>query len=297
MAIISPSAERSSSPISTQAPVQGTQVPATPSIRKQTDIGEASVPREETVPVKEEDKISPKFAALARKERALREQARALQSERELLKAIQAENETMKAWRGKLSTDPLSVLTEAGVSYDQLTQSLLNSNQTVDPEIVKLKQELQAIKSAQAKTETSISDAQKQQYEQAKTQIKREVTLLIDGNDDFETIKSMQAEDAVVDLIEEHFKQQGVLMSIDEASKEVEEFLLEEALRIARLKKVQSKLTPALAASVTEKQVAPPQKKPPLTLSNRQAPQATQPLTAKERRARAIAAFRGETLN
>lgn len=279
--------------ITAQAPLPTTPIAATTA--KQIDTIVPPVSQEVTEETKKEPSLTPQHVALARKEKAIREQMRAVQAEREAIQAEKAEMVSLKSWKAKLAQEPLSVLTEAGVTYDQLTQSLLNSPQA-NPEIEKLKQELRAeIKAAQ----DSIADQSKAQeqakYEQVKKQILSDVTLLVDGDEAFDMIKSTQSQNAVVELIEEHFKENGVILSLEDAAKEVEEYLLNEAYKMAQYKKVQAKLNPKPIEPTPAEKSPPPQKASP-TLTNRVTPSSTKPTTAKERRERAIAAFMGQKL-
>ncbi len=79
---------------------------------------------------------------------------------------------------------------------------------------------------------------------------------------------------------------------MEEAAKEIETYLLDEAMKLAGLNKVKQRLKPAAPQAATEKPPGEPaskqsQAKPTLT----NAMSATRPLTPKER---AMLAFRGE---
>ncbi|NDC25349.1 MAG: hypothetical protein EBZ49_14645 [Proteobacteria bacterium] len=237
------------------------------------------------------DQSAERFAQLARKEKALRAQARQLQEQQKAWQEQQAKSQS--SWKDQVKNDPLSVLAEAGLTHDQIAEMLLNSRPD-DMEMRRVKAELQALKNAQQEQFSKIQDAQKAAYEQAVKQVSREVNMLVDGNEAYETIKATKSQTAVVELIKQTYDEDGVLLSAEEAADMVEEYLTDEALTLAKLKKVQSKLAPPEAAQSGD-EVQQNQK--PLiqtkTLTNT-VTTASKPMTKADRRARAIAAFKGE---
>lgn len=248
-----------------------------------------------------EEPLSKHYANLARKERALRVQAQRLQAEREAFKASQAatkpiEVDTSKFIdRERLLQDPFAVLNELGVSYDQLTNSALNQPKPEEIAYKKLendlRQELKSVKEAQEKAARDAEQQQTQSYQQAVNQIRNDAKQLVNSDPDtYEAIRSTGSINDVVELIEETFKQDGVLLSVEDAAREVEEYLAEEAFKLSQLKKIQNRMRanapkPAPAQSLqTEKPQAGLK-----TLTN--AISSTRQMSARER---AIAAFKGE---
>lgn len=235
-----------------------------------------------------QDPLAPKWAALARQQQSVRAQQKALEEQR---KAWIAEKETLakeaeqaKALKAKLSQDPYGALLDLGITADQAAALLLNQPNPVDQRVLMLQEELKALKASQEQSQTNFQELQNQQYEEAKRQISADVTSLVKSNESFETIKAMGAEDAVVELIEQTFNETGELLSTEDAANQVEEYLLEQALSFAKLKKVQSKLSPAQELHAGDTQSQPKQQIN--TLSNRMV-QSTQPRTMKDRVARA----------
>ena len=249
-----------------------------------------------------EELLSTQYAALARKERALRARAQAqdnalkakeaeMKAKEDAFKAREAEYASKFIPRDRLSEDPLTVLSELGLTYDQLTNLALNAPKPEDMERnrynKKIEAELQSIKDAQEQTKKFYEDSQKQQYEQAKRQIRNEAASLIQDNPSYEAIKATRSIGDVVDLIEKTFNADGILLTVEEAANEVEEYLVEEAMKLARLNKIQQKMKPVAQAP---QQTAQSRQQPALkTLTN--SASSTRPLTAKER---AILAFKNE---
>ena len=118
--------------------------------------------------------------------------------------------------------------------------------------------------------------------------IEADVNLLVDSDPEFETIKATNSSQEVVRLIERVFNEEGTILSVEEAAKTVENALLEQTIkqmqRLNQVKKIQSKLAPALVA---EKLTTPA--KPGKTLTN--AMGVSRQLTARER---AILAFNNQ---
>lgn len=235
---------------------------------------------------------------LERKERQLRKMQQELQSQRAQLEAKAKSYETDYMPKSRLKEDPWSVLEEAGLDYDTLTQQLLSRPN--DPVTRSLQSKLKAMEERLQREEQSKADAVRQQYEVAKKQISNEAKLLIDSDANFETIKAANAVDAVVELIEETFNQTGNLMDVQEAAQQVEEYLINEALKLAQLGKIKAKLTPAEAAAAVAEKAAPVHKpkstQPPFTITNRMQASTPSKSSEKDRMARAIAAFKGDKI-
>lgn len=189
---------------------------------------QANAVREATQP------LSPQFAALAKQRRALQVKERELaEKEKVLGSSNRAELEA------RIKAQPLSVLQELGVTYDQLTNDILASQGGVNPEIQSLKAEIKALKEGVDKT---LSDKDVAQEQAVIREISRNVTQLAQG-DDWEFIRETQSQPDVVELIRRTYKESGELLDELEAMKLVEEHLVNEYHKLAKLKKVQSKLT------------------------------------------------------
>lgn len=237
------------------------------------------------------DPAAERFAQLARKEKALRAQARQLQEQQ---RSIQEQmTKSQSEWQGRIKNDPLSVLAEAGLTHDDIANLLLNSRPE-DVELKRIKSELQAIKSSQQEQLNKFQESQQAAYEQAVKQVRREVDMLVNGNDAYETVRATKSQDAVVELIKTTYDEDGVLLSADEAATMVEEYLVNEATSLAKLKKIQSKLVPQ-EPQIPAEQTQQAQK-PQITtrtLTNT-ITASSKPLSAKDRRERAIMAFKGQ---
>jgi len=227
--------------------------------------------------------LSPQYAALARKEAAVRTREKDLQAKEAAFKANESELNTLKAFKAKLQESPLDALNELGITYDQLVEQAVNQP---NPEMKSVKDELKAIKEAQAKQEESAKARETAQREAAVSQIRHDAEALVESDPNFATVKEAGATEDVVDLIVRTFDESGKLLTVEEAATAIENEYLEEAMKITSFTKVKAKLTPQVVEASKEKQ---PQATGIKTLTNTMT--SNRPLTARER---AIMAFKGE---
>lgn len=243
------------------------------------DVSESAQSTEETKP------LSPQFAALAKAKRALQVKERELAQREEALKTqAPAGQEDVIA---KLKANPLSVLQEAGVTYDQLTQAILNdqSNSTVD--VAAIKAQIREDLKKELLGEFSTRDNQQEQ--QVLNDLKKEALAITNQGEQFEAIREAKAQKDVVDLIHRTWKTTGEVLDVQEAAELVENQLIEEALPFAKLKKIQSRLTPQEEQQAAQTPAAPkPNTKIMRTLTNRD-----NASPVMDKRARAIAAMNG----
>lgn len=224
--------------------------------------------------------LSPQFAALARQRRALQLKEREI-ADRERALASSSPKESVDVL-GRLKSNPLAVLQEAGVTYEQLTEAILANPS--NPDIQAIRDELKATKEEFSKTFTE-RDAQTER--EALAEMRRNTNRLVAEGDDFEMIRETGSQADVVKLIHQVYKSEGVVLDEAEAATLVEEQLLKEAEKIARIKKLQSRLAPAPSEPANQTQFNQPRQM--TTLTNRDNARAV-----LSRRDRAIAAALGQ---
>lgn len=270
------------------------------------EVKEAAAP-----PPAEDPSLSKQFATLARQEKALR--ARAQQQEQ----AYKAKEAALTAREQELNSksnqpatdmtryiskdmfkhDPYSALIEVGMTPEEAANTLITQT-PMDPRVKstvsRLEQEIRDLKAANEQAKVSAQESQSQAYKAAVRQIETDTTNLVNSDPNFETIKATSSIRDVVDLIEKTYAEDGILLSVEEAAQQVEDYLVDEALKIAKLSKIQQRLSPVApktASSSAQTPAAKPEQKPqPMkTLTNATA--STRQLSAKER---ALLAFKGE---
>lgn len=270
----------------------------------------AAVEAAKPVEVKPDPEVERRFTELAKQEKILRAKAQKQQDELEAREnALKAKEQELLAKaqkydqgylsKDKLKSDPLSVLAEAGLSYDELTQQIINQQPT-DPRVLntitKLEAKIQQLEEAAEKAQQSSIEQQENSYKQAVKQIERDATKLVqDDPEAYEAISNIGAVSDVVKLIEETYKKDGILLTVEEAAQEVENYLIEEYYeRATKIEKIKKRLAesqvvvtkPKQETEVTQAKTEQPQMK---TLTN--ATSSTRKLSSRER---ALLAFKGE---
>jgi hypothetical protein len=245
---------------------------------------------------KKEELLSPKFAALARKEKAFRHREAQLKAREDAMKATEGTPSfDSKAFTEKMKTDPWATLSELGLTPDEITQAMLNQPKPEAVAIQKLESKLTEMEKKFGEPLTKFEEQQNQATEAALKQIRYDAKILIDSDPSFEMIKTKNMSEAVVQLIKESFDESGILMSVDEAAKEVETYLadqvFEEIKAAQQIKKIQERLNPQPVQAPQQ----PLAKQPLKTLTNAvSAPSSKPTLSEKERVQRAILAFKGQ---
>lgn len=254
-----------------------------------TEKSNISDTSEQAASVTEEIKpIGPQFAAIAKAKRALQVKEREIQAREEALKA----NPVMTT--GSISLDsvmanPLSILRQAGVTNDQLTEALLVEADSHHPKFDKYDAELIALKEEIKNQNKSLTERDEHQKRQVLAQMERDAAQIVAQGDEYEMVREKKAIKSVIKLIDREYTENGNVLDVDEALGLVENALLEEALEYARIKKVQSRLTPAQPQQPQPQQNTNSNVRVMRTLTNRDG--ASVPSSARER---AMAAFWGK---
>lgn len=257
--------------------------------------------------VEEKPKEDPRFTQLARQERALRAKAQQQEQSIKAREAALAAREAELAAKdqqykqdyipkSRIKQDALTALDEAGVTYDELTASAA-TRQPTDPRVTatisRLEAKIQELEQKAANSEKSYADQQQASYKAAVQQIARDAKALVANDPEFETIKATNSIKDVVELIEKTYQKTGEVLSVEDAAKEVEEYLVEEAMKLTQVGKIKQRMAKANASSTTsnQKTEAPPKQTQAgmKTLTN--AASSTRKLSARER---ALLAFKGE---
>lgn len=207
---------------------------AAPEEIAQTDVDDATA-TEETKP------LSPQLAALAKQRRALQVKERELvDREKALLeKGSQGQDSDLAA---RLKSQPLSVLQEHGVTYEQLTEAILASNNQGNPEVYELQKKIAALEEGVNKNFQARDDEAELQVLR---EFRSEAERLAQGNADYEMIAKTNSYDDVVDIIHQTWKKRGKILSVDDVMKDVEEELINDVLKYSSSEKIISRLQPA----------------------------------------------------
>lgn len=244
--------------------------PQSPESPKTDEVGQTKPAAEST------QYLSPERAAIAKQRRALQVKERELAEREAKMKAPPEGDYISKA---DLIANPLKVF-EAGVTYDKLTEAILQNQNGITPEIKALREELKAFKEG---VDNTFKSQEAKQEESALIQMLDEAEALAKEGDDYAMIREENAYDQVLNKIYSTYKKTGRVLDVKQVMQEIENKLFEKNLKLASIQKVRSKIAPDPVQT-------PPtsQGKQMKTLTNRDG--ASIPL---DRRARAIAAMNG----
>src|SRR5882672_3086848 len=215
---------------------------------------ETSAPPEKVEP-KQPDPNQKRWAHMAKQEKQIRAERARITAEREAMTKERAEIESYKTWKNRLSQGDFEALQEAGVTNEQLTNYLINQPNPLDRELSALRSKIAKMEEGQGNITKQMEEAQTAQYNHAVAQITNEVKILVNADPEkYELLNANESQDAAVELIKQVFDNEGYVMTVEEACNEVEEYLMDESMKITKLKKIQAKLAPP---------AAPPTKLPP----------------------------------
>lgn len=274
------------------------EMPTAAEVVQGAAVEAAPVIPEVAPPEPSRERNSERFAALARKEAEVYRKQQAVRQQQAEIARQAEEVKAFQDLRRQAALNPVEALKALGLSYEQITEYMMNDNKpTPSLEVVSLRQEMEDFKKQQqterdaARRQAESMAAQEQQ--QIIEQFRGEVTDYVKQHSEtYELTALYSADNLVYQVIEEAFNQSGKVLAIPEAAKMVEEHLEELAQQAQRTKKFAAKQSVASPQAVAAS--AP---KPGPTLSNSLSAVATaspqRPRTEAERVAAALARLEG----
>jgi hypothetical protein len=250
-------------------------------------------------PKVEGEQISQKYADWAKKEKLFRSkvQAReeALRQREEAIKAKESEYGANYIQKSKIpelfQKDSQQALRELGLSGDTLTQALLNQPSPQDLKIQELEAKIAALTGGIDETKGLLDKRDQQAFETAVNQVRFDVKEFITEDPVFEVIKTTGSEEDVVQYILDEHKKNGIIPTIPQAAKAIEDKLFSGILEYAQIPKIKQKLQELFAPQNQMKVAEAPKQAPTKTLVHSQVSSAQRPMSARER---AILAFEGK---
>lgn len=197
----------------------------------------------------QDDRFASKFAALSRKEKQIRQREMEINQRLQEIKnrAKQAEEEYGK-WRSvpdRLKNEPLKVLEEAGLSFEQLAEMALNDGKpTFDMQQAELEKRMSSkLAELEKKLQEKEENEKAQRQEAILSEFKNGLQAYIEENaSTYELVKANDAFDLVFDVIETQAERTGEVMDYKDACEAVETYLLEEAKKHLSLSKIKALL-------------------------------------------------------
>ncbi|HAT67418.1 MAG TPA: hypothetical protein DCS66_22955 [Flavobacteriaceae bacterium] len=216
-----------------------------------------------------QDQFASKFAALSRKEKALRERESDYESkfedmERRLQEYETKDQEPEVDWEHMLRNDPLGALEEAGLGYDKLTELALNDGRlTPDMQMMAMREEIERdykrqFEELEDRLTAKEEAEQEEYYDHVQENFQDEIKGFVHQNpNDYELISASEGDSLVYDVIEEHYNETGRILDLKDAADAVESYLEEEATKLMRLNKISSKfgINPPELAEMMDSQV------------------------------------------
>lgn len=200
--------------------------------------------------------LSRQFAALSRKDKEIRARETEAQSKIAELEAQLAELKSEPAKKEelpleyRLKKDPINTLAEMGLSFDKLSEIVLNEGQLPNDMQLKLFQEDMESKYAEKmkEIESKLNEKEEQEYQrQVEAQVasfKSDINEHINSAPEkYELINATDSQELVYQIIEDYYNEEGKVLDIEVAAAEVEEHLEEEARKFMKLKKLQASET------------------------------------------------------
>lgn len=225
----------------------------------------------EPVVEKPRERNSDRFAALARKEAEVFRKAQAVRAQQAELARQAEEVRAFQAAKKAALANPAEALKALGLTYEQITEYMLNDQKpTPQLEIQSVKQEFEEFKRQAREEQERILQQQRamaaQEQEQIISAFRDEVKEYVDQHaETYELTALYGGHSLVSDVIEEHFKQSGKLLTTPEAAKLVEEHYEDLARKAQATKKFaatqQKVASPQVPTTATAPKIGP-------TLSN-----------------------------
>lgn len=270
----------------------------------------ASAPKPEE-PKEPKEQVSQRFAALAKREKAIVEKDKALKAREAQFGDWQKEKETLSQSRREedelWQTNPLDALKRRGVTYQQLTELVLN-NEKPTPDLIARKvarEEVEALSKRQ-KEEAEAESKRKAQEEKAAAEkeyaetlenFKAETEKYVTANAEKYELIALQGEpgiETVLATIELNFQETSKagkprILSFEEACDLVEKHFETEVQKLTATKKFSAKAPPQPQGDTKQVENA----KPRTTLNNNMTastppPPASKRLSREERIERAM---------
>jgi len=272
---------------------------------------EAAVPEASEVTEGQETAAQPKpaeganrFAFLAKKEAAivrqrheLKAQMEAMTSQRSEMEKLRAEIDEVKGRKASYRSNPLAALEDAGLSYKELTDFILNNNTvSTESQIKALQDKISEVENARQRDHQEREEAAKRQAAEREVQViaefKNEISNFISSKkDDYELTNLYESSDLVYDTVEAYFEKTSKVLSIPEACELVEKYLEKQVEKSLQTKKLGQRFQKPAEESIAKSDPQAPRR----TLNNQNytssTPSLVSPKVENDRMSRALAAL------
>lgn len=201
---------------------------------------------EVAIPEKKES-LSSQFAALAKKEKRIVSKQQELETKNKELEEKLKTYEQFETKKKNAKVNPLDFLSEAGLTYDELTEFMLNGGKPKDKDkVTELEERFNDLvnkaeleKKAREEQETkSLQEQEEKVIQQFKDSVRKQ---LLDKKDTYELVNLYDAQDLVISTIEAHYEKTNQILDTDTAADLVEKHLEGEVKKLATSSKFKDK--------------------------------------------------------
>ena len=230
----------------TEEAVQEAPAEEAPSAELMEEVAEETTEAPEAAeapPEPERPDFSRQFAALARKERALRQKEQEIANFAKEREQFEGTSTRLADLQRLAKENPAKLLGELGINYDELTQQVINEGNPTEEQQLRLENE--KLQARLGKLE-QIYDEQRQQAEQAQikaahTQLVDNIKNFVDDSSTFEMVQHHDAYGLVAQVMQEHYNTTKEVLEYGDAAKLVEDHFMAEAERYLGSKKLQER--------------------------------------------------------
>ena len=197
----------------------------------------------EAPPEPERPDFSRQFAALARKERAIRQKEQEMANFAKQREQFEGTSTRLADLQRLAKENPAKLLGELGINYDELTQQVINEGNPTEEQQLRLENE--KLQARLGKLE-EVYDKQRQQAEQAQvkaahTQLVDNIKNFVDDSSTFEMVQHHDAYGLVAQVMQEHYNTTKEVLEYGDAAKLVEDHFMAEAERYLGSSKLQAR--------------------------------------------------------
>lgn len=221
------------------APAQAQEAPS-------PEVSEVEATENKETEPQEKDEFADKFLRLTRKERQLQQAQQELKAKMAEIEKMKAEYDGFLSRKSKIKENPFEALEMLGVSYDDITQALLQQGQapTADDRVAALERKLQEMEEKEARAKQEALEGERQRTVSG---FKQNLEKFIESSD-YELVKANNGAEIVFETMQTYYEEtekrtgKGVLLSFEEACKLVEADFEEQLPKLLNLNKVKAKL-------------------------------------------------------
>ena len=241
--------------------------------------------------------LAKKEAAIVRQRHELKAQMEAMTSQRSEMEKLRAEIDEVKGRKASYRSNPLAALEDAGLSYKELTDFILNNNTvSTESQIKALQDKISEVENARQRDHQEREENSKRQAAEREVQViaefKNEISNFISSKkDDYELTNLYESSDLVYDTVEAYFEKTSKVLSIPEACQLVETYLEKQVEKSLQTKKLGSRFQKPAEESIAKSDPQAPRR----TLNNQNytssTPSMVSPKVENDRMTRALAAL------